>query len=281
MKVTDVSELEKIAKQVRIDVLNEVYTAHSGHIGGAFSVADILTVLYFNEMNINPEKPKDQLRDRFVLSKGHASAAFYAVLAERGYFPRENLKNFRKLNGHLEGHPCMEETAGVDMTTGSLGQGFSTANGMALASKMDKLGNRVYCIVGDGEIEEGQIWEAAMLSSQYKLDNLCLIVDCNNLQLSDKTSEIMGLNADDIENKFRSFGFFTTQINGNDISSILSAFEIAKNKKGMPTCIIARTIKGKGVSFMENNVSWHGKAPTEDEYKKALEELSKEWNKQI
>lgn len=275
MKITDVDELEKIAKQVRIDVLNEVYTAQSGHLGGAFSIADILTVLYFNEMNINPEKPDDLLRDKCVLSKGHASAALYAVLAERGYFPRENLKNFRKLNGHLEGHPSMKETAGIDMTTGSLGQGFSTANGIAFASKMDGLGNRVYCIVGDGEIEEGQIWEAAMLSSQYKLDNLCLIVDCNKLQLSDETSNIMGLNADDIENKFSSFGFFTTQINGNDISSILSAFEIAKNKKGMPTCIVAKTTKGKGVSFMENNISWHGKAPTEEEYNKAIEELSK------
>lgn len=274
MKVTLPQALEDIANRVRIDILQEIYYGKSGHPGGSLSIADILTVLYFNEMNIDPKKPKDMARDRLVLSKGHASAALYATLAERGYFPKEDLVTFRNINSYLQGHPAMDKVPGVDMTTGSLGQGLSAANGMALASKMDKMGNRVYCILGDGELEEGQIWEAAMTSSKYALDNLCVIVDTNGLQLTDKVDNIKGLNADSIEQKFRSFGFNTIVTNGNDIDALLSAFSIAERTKNMPSVIIAKTHKGKGISFMEDNVEWHGKAPNDEEYKKAIEELT-------
>lgn len=274
MKVTLPQALEDIANRVRIDILQEIYYGKSGHPGGSLSIADILTVLYFNEMNIDPKKPKDMARDRLVLSKGHASAALYATLAERGYFPKEDLVTFRNINSYLQGHPAMDKVPGVDMTTGSLGQGLSAANGMALASKMDKMGNRIYCILGDGELEEGQIWEAAMTSSKYALDNLCVIVDTNGLQLTDKVDNIKGLNADSIEQKFRSFGFNTIVTNGNDIDALLSAFSIAERTKNMPSVIIAKTHKGKGISFMEDNVEWHGKAPNDEEYKKAIEELT-------
>ena len=274
MKVTLPQALEDIANRVRIDILQEIYYGKSGHPGGSLSIADILTVLYFNEMNIDPKKPKDMARDRLVLSKGHASAALYATLAERGYFPKEDLVTFRNINSYLQGHPAMDKVPGVDMTTGSLGQGLSAANGMALASKMDKMGNRIYCILGDGELEEGQIWEAAMTSSKYALDNLCVIVDTNGLQLTDKVDNIKGLNADSIEQKFRSFGFNTIVTNGNDIDALLSAFSIAERTKNMPSVIIAKTHKGKGIFFMEDNVEWHGKAPNDEEYKKAIEELT-------
>ncbi len=273
MKITLPQALEDIANRVRIDILQEIYYGKSGHPGGSLSIADILTVLYFNEMNIDPKKPKDIARDRLVLSKGHASAALYATLAERGYFPKEDLVTFRNINSYLQGHPAMDKVPGVDMTTGSLGQGLSVANGMAISSKIDKMGNRVYCIIGDGELEEGQIWEAAMTASKYALDNLCVIVDSNGLQLTDKVDKIKGLNSDSIEQKFRSFGFNTIVTNGNDIDALLSAFSIAERTKNMPSVIIAKTHKGKGVSFMEDNVEWHGKAPNDEEYKKAMEEL--------
>lgn len=272
MKVTDVNELKNIAKKVRVDILDEIYYAKSGHPGGALSCADILTVLYFNEMKLCLE---DDERDRFILSKGHASAGLYAVLAERGFFSKDLLHSFRNINGKLQGHPSLNTVNGIDMTTGSLGQGLSVANGMAIASKIDKINNRVYCLLGDGELEEGQIWEACMTASKYKLDNLCAIVDCNNLQLTGDTESVKGLDCENIENKFKSFGFNTIVINGNSIAEILDAFEKARSVKGKPTCIIAKTIKGKGVSFMENNVSWHGKAPSEEEYKKAIEEINK------
>lgn len=271
MKITDIKELESIARQVRKDIIEEVYSANSGHPGGALSIADILTVLYFNEMNINPEKPHDENRDRFVLSKGHASAALYAVLAEKGYFSKENLKTFRKINSYLQGHPDMKHIPGVDMTTGSLGQGLSAANGMAIISKLDKKDIRVYCLVGDGEIEEGQIWEAAMTSSKYKLDNLCLIVDNNNLQIDGTIEEVMS--SYPIDEKFKSFGFNVINIDGHNYEQIIKAFESAKTCKGKPTAIIAKTIKGKGVPFMENKVEWHGKAPSEEEYNQAISEL--------
>ena len=274
MKITKIPALKELANKVRLDIIQEIYYAKSGHPGGSLSVADILTVLYFNEMHIDPEKPEDPARDRLVLSKGHASSALYAVLCERGYFPKENLVTFRNVNSILQGHPDMSKVPGVDMSTGSLGQGLSVANGMAMASKMDQMGNRVYCILGDGEIQEGQIWEAAMTSSKYNLDNLCVIVDNNNLQLSDRIENIKDLNTEDIENKFKSFGFHTMTIDGNDVESIMSALSTAETVKGKPTCVIAKTIKGKGVSFMENNVSWHGKAPSDEEYKKAVEELT-------
>lgn len=271
MKITNINELEKIAKNIRKDIIEEVYYAKSGHPGGALSIADILTVLYFNQMNINPEDPASNLRDRLVLSKGHASAALYAALVEKGYFNKEELKTFRKLGSGLQGHPDMEKIAGIDMSTGSLGQGLSVANGMAIASKMDNLGCRIYCILGDGEIEEGQIWEAAMTSNKYKLDNLCAILDYNGLQIDGTIEEVKGL--DCIESKWKSFGFNVILCNGNNIESLVNAFENARQTKGKPSIIIAKTIKGKGVSFMEGKVEWHGKAPSEDEYNKAMEEL--------
>ena len=271
MKIKDVNELERIAKEVRKNIVTQVYTAKAGHPGGSLSSADILTVLYFNQMNIDEKNPKAPQRDRFILSKGHCAPALYAVLAEKGYFDKERLSEFRSVKGNLEGHPDMNKVPGVDMTTGSLGQGLSVANGMALSSKLNHDGFRVYCLVGDGEIEEGQIWEAAMSSYKYKLDNLCLIVDNNNLQIDGSIESVKGL--DNIEGKFKAFGFKTIVIDGNNIEQIIDAFETAKLTKGVPTAIIAKTIKGKGVSFMENEVEWHGKAPNEEEYKQAIIEL--------
>ena len=267
MKITETLALEKIANNVRIDILEEVYNAKSGHIGGAFSIVDILTVLYFNEMNIDAKSPDSPDRDRLVLSKGHASAALYAVLAEKGYIDKEELKTFRNIDSNLQGHPDMNKVPGVDMTTGSLGQGLSVANGMALSSKLDSRGYRVYCILGDGELQEGQIWEAAMTAEKYQLDNLCVIIDANELQLTDTTMNVKGINQNDIEQKFRAFGFQTVVIDGHNIESIIRALTIAEMTKGKPTAIICKTIKGKGVSFMENQIDWHGKAPNDEEYK--------------
>ena len=271
MKVTEITELQKIAKEIRRDIIDQVYRARSGHPGGALSIVDILTVLYFNQMNVDAQKPNDENRDRLVLSKGHATAALYAVLAEKGYFPKEDLQGFRNIDGYLQGHPDMKHIPGVDMSTGSLGQGLSAANGMAMMSKLDNKGIRVYCIVGDGEIEEGQIWEAAMTSSHYKLDNLCVIVDHNHLQIDGTIEEVM--NSNPIDEKFKSFGFNVIQVDGHDVAHLIHAIESARECKGKPTAIIANTIKGKGVSFMENKAEWHGKAPSEEEYKQAMEEL--------
>ncbi len=271
MKITDVKELQEKARLIRRGILTAVYSANSGHPGGSLSIADILAVLYFNEMNIDEKNPKWSKRDRFVLSKGHASPALYSTLANRGFFPVEDLKTFRGINSNLQGHPDMNKVPGVDMSTGSLGQGLSAANGMAISAKLDNEDYRVYCILGDGEVEEGQVWEAASSSAKYKLDNLCVIVDNNNLQIDGKVSEIMGEYP--IEKKFESFGFQIICIDGHNIEEILSAFEVARNVKGKPVCIVAKTIKGKGVSYMEDEVSWHGKAPNEEQYKKAIEEL--------
>ena len=279
MKITETLALEKIANNVRMDILKEVYNAKSGHIGGAFSIADILTVLYFNEMNIDAKIPDSPDRDRLVLSKGHASAALYAVLAEKGYIDKEELKTFRNIDSNLQGHPDMNKVPGVDMTTGSLGQGLSAANGMALSSKLDSRGYRVYCILGDGELQEGQVWEAAMTAEKYQLDNLCVIVDANELQLTDSTMNVKGTNYNDIEQKFRAFGFQTVVIDGHNIESIIRALTIAEMTKGKPTAIICKTIKGKGVSFMENQIDWHGKAPNDEEYKIAIQELKQEAEK--
>lgn len=279
MKITETLALEKIANNVRIDILEEVYNAKSGHIGGAFSIADILTVLYFYEMNIDAKSPDSPDRDRLVLSKGHASAALYAVLAEKGYIDKEELKTFRNIDSNLQGHPDMNKVPGVDMTTGSLGQGLSVANGMALSSKLDSRGYRVYCILGDGELQEGQIWEAAMTAEKYQLDNLCVIIDANELQLTDTTMNVKGINQNDIEQKFRAFGFQTVVIDGHNIESIIRALTIAEMTKGKPTAIICKTIKGKGVSFMENQIDWHGKAPNDEEYKIAMQELKQEAEK--
>lgn len=273
MKITDdeIKYLEKTANEIRKDVIEMVYTAKSGHPGGALSATDILTVLYFNQMNINPDKPNDPNRDRFVLSKGHVCPALYSTLARRGYFDLSELKKFRKLGAMLQGHPDMNKVPGVDMSTGSLGQGLSVANGMAISSKLDKKGFRVYCLVGDGEIEEGQIWEACMSSSHFKLDNLCLIVDNNNLQIDGSVDKVMNIYP--LKEKFESFGFETFIVDGHNIDELISVFQKAKQVKEKPTAIIAKTIKGKGVSFMENNVSWHGTAPNEEQYKIAMEEL--------
>ena len=271
MKINNISELKKIANEVRIGIIEEVYSAQSGHPGGSLSIADILTVLYFNEMNIDEKKPNMPNRDRLVLSKGHASPALYSVLANRGFFEKDKLKTFRKIDSNLQGHPDKNKVKGVDMTTGSLGQGLSAANGMALAGKLNKSNYRVYCILGDGELEEGQIWEAAMTSHHYKLDNLCVIVDNNNLQIDGKVEDVMNIYP--IVDKFKSFGFETIQIDGHNITQIMEALGQARKIKGKPTAIIAKTIKGKGVSYMENQAGWHGKAPNEDEYKRAINEL--------
>ena len=273
MKITKTVLLAKIANKIRMDTLQEIYYAKSGHPGGSLSIAEILTVLYFNEMHIDENKPDDENRDRFVLSKGHASAALYATLAEKGYFPKEELLTFRNISSYLQGHPDMKNTPGVDMSTGSLGQGLSAASGMALSSKMDEKGYRVFCLLGDGELEEGQIWEAAMFASKFKLDNLVVIVDSNNLQLTGTTDEIMDLNTEDIANKFKAFGFNTSIIDGNNVDSLIDTFTKAELVKEKPTAIIAKTVKGKGVSFMENKQEWHGKAPNDEEYKKAIDEL--------
>ena len=271
MKNEEINFLEKKAREVRRGIIEQVYKAQSGHPGGSLSIADILTVLYFKEMNIDEKNPKWEERDRLVLSKGHCSPALYSCLANRGFFEREKLQTFRNIESKLQGHPDMNKVPGVDMTSGSLVNGLSCANGMAISGKMDKKDYRVYCILGDGEIEEGQIWEAAMASNKYKLDNLCVIVDNNNLQIDGTIEEVMS--SYPIDSKFKSFGFQVINIDGHDIEEIIKAFEVAKNVKRKPTCIIAKTTKGKGVSFMENQVGWHGKAPNEEQYKKAMEEL--------
>ena len=277
MKLTDIKELKKIANNIRISIIEQVYEAGSGHLGGALSIADIMAVLYFNQMNIDSKDEKSNLRDRLVLSKGHAVAALYGALAEKGYIEKEELKTFRKLGSRLQGHPDMEKLPGLDMSTGSLGQGLSIANGMAIASKMDSLGCRIYCILGDGEIEEGQIWEAAMTANKYHLDNLCVILDFNGLQIDGTVEEVKAL--DCLRSKWESFGFNVISCNGNDIEMLISSFEQAKQTKGMPSIIIAETIKGKGVSFMENKAEWHGKAPNEEEYNRAMKELKLEADK--
>lgn len=271
MKITDETALKKIAVEVRKGIIEEVYSAKSGHPGGSLSCADILTVLYFNQMNIDEKKPDDPNRDRLVLSKGHAAPALYSVLAEKGYFDKELLKTFRKVGSNLQGHPDMNKVPGVDMTTGSLGQGISAAVGMAIASKMIKAGCKIYCMLGDGEIEEGQVWEALTAASKNKLDNLCLILDNNNLQIDGEIEKVGGMN--NLTEKFLSFGFNVINIDGHNMSSIIDAFTTAKQTKGKPTIIIAKTIKGKGVSFMENKAEWHGKAPSEEEYNTAMREL--------
>ena len=263
MKITKVEALANIANEIRMGALEQVYEAQSGHPGGA--------VLYFNQMNIDPKQPNASARDRFVLSKGHCSPALYATLARKGYFDKAVLSGFRNIDSNLQGHPDMTKIPGVDMTTGSLGQGLSAAVGMAIGSKMDSAGCRVYCLVGDGEIEEGQIWEAAMTASKNELDNLCVIVDHNGLQIDGTVEEVAGLV--DIKEKFESFGFYTIEIDGHDIEEIIQAFQAARQEKGRPTAIIANTIKGKGVSFMEGKAQWHGKAPNKEEYEEAINEL--------
>jgi len=266
-------ELKKITKNVRVGIIEAVAAAKSGHPGGSLSVADILAVLYFEKMNINPQEPKMEDRDRLVLSKGHVAPALYATLAERGYFPKEDLKTLRKFESMLQGHPDMKSTPGVDMSTGSLGQGLSAANGMALAAKLDKKDYKIYTILGDGEVQEGQIWEAAMSAAHYKLDNVIAILDYNGLQIDGSNEEVMNISP--IDSKFEAFGWHVIKIDGHDIEAIIKAVDEANQVKEKPTVIIAKTIKGKGVSFMEDKAAWHGTAPNEDQRKAAIEEIER------
>lgn len=267
----DTKELQRVANEVRKGIITAVHGARSGHPGGSLSAADIFTYLYFEEMNIDPGDPRKQDRDRFVLSKGHTAPGLYSALAHRGYFPVEDLLTLRQLGSYLQGHPCMQETPGVDMSSGSLGQGISAAVGMALAAKMDGKDYRVYTLLGDGELQEGQVWEAAMFAGHRKLDNLTVIVDNNGLQIDGSVEEVCSPYP--IDRKFRAFHFHVICIDGNDMEELRRAFEEARRTKGMPTVIICRTVKGKGVSFMEYAAGWHGKAPNDDEYERAMTEL--------
>ena len=271
MNNQELLELKKTACKVRQWTIEGVFNAKSGHPGGSLSAADLFTYLYFKEMNVDPKNPKDPMRDRFVLSKGHCCPGLYAALALKGFFPTEEIKSLRHIGAMLQGHPDMKHTPGIDMSSGSLGQGISAACGMALAGKLDNAPYRVYTMLGDGECEEGQVWEACMFASHHNLDNLCVIVDFNSLQIDGNVNDVAGL--EPLDKKFEAFGFEVIKINGNDFEEIETALNKAKTIKGKPTAIIATTIKGKGVSYMENQVGWHGKAPNADEYKVAMDEL--------
>ena len=273
MEKTEKKRLQILACKVRMGAIEGVYNAKSGHPGGSLSAADLFAYLYFKELNVNPAAPKDENRDRFVLSKGHCAPGLYAALALKGYFPLDELKKLRHIGAMLQGHPDMKGTPGIDMSTGSLGQGVSAACGMAIAAKLDKKDYRVYSMLGDGEIEEGQVWEAAMFAAHHKLDNLCLMVDNNGLQIDGPVSEVGG--PEPIDEKFRSFGFDVQIINGHDFDEIEAAFNHAKTVKGKPSVIIAKTVKGKDVSFMENKVNWHGAAPNAEQYAVAMQDLNK------
>jgi len=268
-------DLRSLAREVRKDIVTAVHAAKSGHPGGSLGSADIVTYLYFEEMNVDPADPRKADRDLFVLSKGHCAPALYAVLAEKGYFPKEDLKTLRHIGSHLQGHPNMNDTPGVDMSTGSLGQGISAAVGMALSSKTFGPERRVYALLGDGEVEEGQVWEASMFAGNHGLDNLTVIVDHNGLQIDGSIEEVNS--AMPIADKFRAFKFHVVEVaDGNDMAQIRAALAEARATKGQPTCIVAETVKGKGVSFMENQVGWHGKAPNDEQFAQAMEELGKE-----
>ncbi len=267
-------ELQQMANEVRKGIVTAVHSAKAGHPGGSLSAADVFTYLYFEEMNIDPKDPKKPDRDRFVLSKGHTAPGYYSALALRGFFPVEDLPSLRHIGSYLQGHPCMQHTPGVDMSSGSLGQGISAAVGMALAAKLDGKNYRVYTLLGDGEIQEGQVWEASMFAGHRKLDNLCVIVDNNGLQIDGNVADVCSPYP--IDKKFEAFNFHVINVaDGNDMEQLRAAFEEAKTVKGMPTVIIMKTVKGKGVSFMENQASWHGKAPNDEEYAVALADLQK------
>ena len=271
MNEARIKKLQNIANDVRIGIIDSTHAAKCGHPGGSLSIADILTYLYFEKMNIDPANPKMESRDRFVLSKGHTAPGLYATLAHRGFFPVEDLLTLRKIDSYLQGHPDMNKIPGVDMTTGSLGLGISAACGMALAGKIDNKDYRVYTIIGDGESEEGQVWEASMFASHYKLDNLCVILDLNGLQIDGPITEVM--NPTPHDKKFEAFGFHVITIDGHDFNQIEAAFAEAEATKGQPTVIIAKTTKGKNVSFMENSVNWHGAAPNDEQHALAIAEL--------
>ncbi len=271
MDRSTLEELKTKAKSIRKNIINMLTEAKSGHPGGSLSGVEILTYLYFKEMNIDPKVPNKSDRDRLVLSKGHAAPLLYGTLAEKGYFPKEEMMKLRKINSMLQGHPDMKDTPGVDMSTGSLGQGLSAANGMALAGKLDKKDYRVFVLIGDGELQEGQIWEAAMTAAHYGLDNITAFIDNNGLQIDGFNKDVM--NVEPIKEKWQAFGWHTINIDGHDFKQIESAVKEAKNIKGKPTAIIAKTIKGKGVSFMENIADWHGVAPNKEQSEQALKEL--------
>ena len=267
-------ELKQHALEVRKGIIEATHAAKSGHPGGSLSATEAFTYLYFEEMNIDPKDPKKADRDRFVLSKGHTAPGLYSTLAERGFFPKEDLKTLRHIGSHLQGHPCIQHTPGIDMSSGSLGQGISAAVGMALSAKLSNDSYRVYTLLGDGEIQEGQVWEAAMFAGAKKLDNFCVIVDNNGLQIDGPVDEVN--TPYPIDKKFEAFNFHVINVaDGNDFAQLRAAFEEAKATKGVPTAIVMKTVKGKGVSFMENQVGWHGKAPNDDEYAQAMEELNK------
>lgn len=272
MEAQEQKSLRLTAAKVRLGIIEGVYHAKSGHPGGSLSSADLFTYLYFKEMKIDPQNPRDPDRDRFVLSKGHCAPGLYAALAQRGYFPESELQKLRHIGAMLQGHPDMKGTPGVDMSSGSLGQGISAAVGMAMAGKLDGKPYRVYTLLGDGESEEGQVWEAAMFAGHKKLDNLCVIVDCNGLQIDGPVEEVGGISP--LDQKFRSFGFEVMTIDGNDFIEIEKAFSAARACTGKPFAILARTVKGKGVSFMEGQVGWHGKAPNAEQYEQAKKELT-------
>ena len=267
-------ELQKMANEVRKGIITAVHSAKAGHPGGSLSAADLFTYLYFEEMNIDPKNPDKPDRDRFVLSKGHTAPGYYSALAHRGYFPVEDLPTLRHIGSHLQGHPCMQHTPGVDMSSGSLGQGISVAVGMALSAKLSDENYRVYTLLGDGEIQEGQVWEAAMFAGHRKLDNLCVIVDNNGLQIDGNIADVCSPYP--IDKKFEAFNFHVINVaDGNDMDQLRAAFEEAKTVKGMPTAIIMKTVKGKGVSFMENQAAWHGTAPNDEQYAIAMADLEK------
>ncbi len=267
-------ELKKIANEVRKGIVTATHSAKSGHPGGSLSAADVLTYLYFEEMNVDPAKPDDPDRDRFVLSKGHITPGYYSALAQRGYLPVEELETFRHVGTRLQGHPCKQDLPGIDMSSGSLGQGLSAAVGMALSAKMSGKGYRVYALLGDGEIQEGQIWEAAMFAGHRKLDNLVVIVDNNGLQIDGRIDDVCSPYP--IDKKFEAFNFHVINVDdGNDIDQLRAAFAEARGVKGLPTAIVMKTVKGKGVSFMENQASWHGSAPNDEQYKIAMDDLKK------
>ena len=263
--------LKEIARNIRKDIVSMIHTSKSGHPGGSLSAVEILTALYFDEMNIDPNNCKMEDRDRFVLSKGHAAPVLYATLAQKGYFDREELKGLRKINRMLQGHPDMKGTPGVEMSTGSLGQGFSVACGMAMASKLDNAPWRVYALLGDGECQEGIIWEAAMSAAHYKLDNMVAFLDYNGLQIDGKTEDVMNIGP--IVDKFKAFGWNVIEIDGHDFDQIFAALDMAKETVGKPTMIVAKTVKGKGISYMENQAGWHGNAPSDSDLEQALIEL--------
>ena len=271
-KITDVEELKSISKRIRIKILHMLTLAGSGHTGGSLSAADVATAIYFSKMKFDPANPQWEDRDRFIMSKGHAAPLIYAIMAAAGYFPKETIDTLRKVESPLQGHPCCKRLPGIEVSTGSLGQGLSVANGMALGLRLDNNPARVYCIMGDGEIQEGQIWEAAMTAAHYNIDNICAVVDNNELQIDGPVEEVMGIQP--VHDKWEAFGWHTISIDGHDMEEILRALDEAENTKGKPTVIIANTTKGKGVSFFENKVEYHGAAPSQDEFERAVKEIN-------